>query len=37
MSILVVTRRMTDHPTDSHTMERYLATGGYQEARRSMG
>jgi NADH-quinone oxidoreductase subunit F len=36
MSILVVTRRMTDHPTDSHTMERYLATDGYQEARRSM-
>jgi NADH-quinone oxidoreductase subunit F len=32
---LVVTRRMTDHPADSHTMERYLATGGYQQARRA--
>ncbi|MEX1124183.1 MAG: NADH-quinone oxidoreductase subunit NuoF [Acidimicrobiia bacterium] len=34
---LVVTRRMTDHPTDSHTIERYEATGGYQQAPRALG
>lgn len=28
---------MTDHPADSHTMERYLETGGYDQARRAMG
>jgi len=33
---LLVTKRMTDHPTDSHTMERYEATGGYAEARRAL-
>ncbi|HEY6628708.1 MAG TPA: NADH-quinone oxidoreductase subunit NuoF [Acidimicrobiia bacterium] len=33
---LVVTRRMTDHPTDSHTMERYEATGGYRQAPRAL-
>jgi NADH-quinone oxidoreductase subunit F len=32
---LVVTRRMTDHPADSHTIERYEATGGYLQARRA--
>ena len=32
----VVTTRMFEHPTDSHTMERYEATGGYSQARRSM-
>jgi NADH-quinone oxidoreductase subunit F len=36
VTALVVTRRMTDHPSDSHTMERYLATGGYAQARRAM-
>ncbi len=34
---LVVTERMTEHPTDSHTMERYEATGGYVAARKSLG
>jgi len=34
---LVVTKRMMDHPTDSHTMERYEATGGYVQARRALG
>lgn len=33
---LVVTERMTEHPTDSHTLERYQSTGGYQQARRSV-
>ena len=37
MTELLVTRRMTDHPTDSHTMERYEATGGYVQARRAVG
>ncbi len=32
----LVTRRMADHPTDSHTIERYEATGGYSQARRSL-
>ena len=32
---LVVTRRMTDHPTDSHTIDRYEATDGYVQARRA--
>lgn len=33
----VLTERMVDHPTDSHTMERYLATGGYEAARSVIG
>jgi NADH-quinone oxidoreductase subunit F len=33
---LLVTRRMTDHPTDSHTIDRYEATGGYAQARRAL-
>lgn len=32
---LVVTRRMTDHPADSHRMDRYEATGGYVQAKRA--
>ncbi len=32
-----LTRRMNAHPTDSHTMERYLATGGYEAARGVIG
>ncbi|HEX6947886.1 MAG TPA: NADH-quinone oxidoreductase subunit NuoF [Acidimicrobiia bacterium] len=36
MSTLIVTRRMSEHPADSHTMERYLATGGYEQARRAV-
>jgi NADH-quinone oxidoreductase subunit F len=31
----IVTRRL-DHP-DSHTLERYLATGGYQALRKALG
>ncbi|MDH5421724.1 MAG: NADH-quinone oxidoreductase subunit NuoF [Acidimicrobiia bacterium] len=34
---LVVTERMMEHPADSHTMERYEATGGYQAARQALG
>lgn len=26
---------MVDHPSDSHTLERYLDTGGYEQARRA--
>jgi NADH-quinone oxidoreductase subunit F len=37
MTTLVVTRRMTEHPADSNTMERYRATGGYEQARRALG
>ncbi len=33
----VLTERMVEHPTDSHTMERYLATGGYEAAKASLG
>ncbi len=33
----VLTERMVAHPSDSHTMERYLATGGYEGARASIG
>lgn len=33
---LVVTRRMTDHPSDSHLIDRYEATGGYVQARRAL-
>ncbi|MDH3462946.1 MAG: NADH-quinone oxidoreductase subunit NuoF, partial [Acidimicrobiia bacterium] len=32
---LVVTRRMTDFPADSHTIDRYEATGGYRQAKRA--
>ena len=28
---------MTEHPTDSHTIERYEATGGYDQAHRATG
>lgn len=34
---LVITRRMSEHPADSHTLERYLATGGYVQAERALG
>jgi len=34
---LVVTRRMTEHPDDSHTIDRYEATGGYAQAKRALG
>ncbi len=32
----VITKRMFDHPTDSHTIERYQADGGYEQARGAM-
>jgi NADH-quinone oxidoreductase subunit F len=32
----LITRRMTSHPADSHTLARYEATGGYAQARRAM-
>ncbi len=34
---LVVTRRMVDHPADSHSIDRYEATGGYAQAKRAVG
>ena len=37
MTTLVVTKRMTEHPADSHTIDRYEATGGYEQARRAIG
>jgi len=33
---LLVTKRMTEHPTDSHTIDRYEATGGYAQAKRAL-
>ncbi|MGI8515656.1 MAG: NADH-quinone oxidoreductase subunit NuoF [Acidimicrobiia bacterium] len=33
---LLVTKRMVEHPTDSHTLERYKATGGYAAAKRAV-
>lgn len=33
----ILTTRMDEHPTDSHTLERYLATGGYEAARKALG
>ncbi|MGA7228521.1 MAG: NADH-quinone oxidoreductase subunit NuoF [Acidimicrobiia bacterium] len=37
MTELIVTKRMMEHPTDSHTMQRYEATGGYVEGRKAVG
>lgn len=34
---LVVTKRMSEHPADSHLLERYQATGGYDAARAALG
>ena len=34
---LVITKRMVDHPADSHTIERYEQTGGYVQANRALG
>ena len=34
---LVVTKRMTEFPADSHTIDRYEETGGYEQARRATG
>jgi NADH-quinone oxidoreductase subunit F len=33
----ILTARMEAHPADSHTMERYLATGGYEALRTALG
>lgn len=33
---LVVRRRMVDHPEDSHTIARYLSTGGYRALRQAL-
>ena len=35
-SPLVVTRRMVDHPADSHTATRYEGTGGYVQAKQAL-
>ena len=32
----VITKRMLEHPTDSHTLERYEKTGGYVQAKRAL-
>ena len=32
----VLTKRMNDHPSDSHTIERYEATGGYVQAKAAL-
>jgi NADH-quinone oxidoreductase subunit F len=34
---LIVTKRMTEHPDSSHTIEVYEQTGGYQQAERAIG
>ena len=34
---LVLFKRMTDHPADSHLIDRYLETGGYEQARVALG
>ena len=33
---LLVTKRMTEYPGDSHTIDRYEATGGYVQAKRAI-
>ena len=32
----ILTTRMEAHPSDSHTIERYLATDGYTAARKAL-
>jgi NADH-quinone oxidoreductase subunit F len=34
---LVVTKRMVEHPSDSHTLDRYRAIGGYEAAQTALG
>ena len=36
MTTQILTTRMEAHPTDSHTLNRYLATGGYESLRRAL-
>ncbi|MPZ53242.1 MAG: NADH-quinone oxidoreductase subunit NuoF [Acidimicrobiia bacterium] len=33
---LIITQRMVENPSDSHTLERYEASGGYQMVRRAL-
>jgi NADH-quinone oxidoreductase subunit F len=33
---LIVTKRMSDHPGDSHTIDRYESTGGYEQAKKAL-
>ena len=37
MTDLILTSRMDAHPTDSQTLQRYLATGGYDALRKALG
>jgi len=37
MSDLILTSRMTEHPTDSHTLGRFIETGGYESLRKALG
>jgi NADH-quinone oxidoreductase subunit F len=37
MSDRILTTRMEAHPTDSHTLARYEATGGYEALRKALG
>ncbi len=32
----IVTKRLREHPDDSWTIDRYLATGGYEQLRRAL-
>ena len=32
----ILTARMDDHPSDSHTLDRYVATDGYRSARKAL-
>lgn len=32
----ILTGRMDEHPADSHTLDRYLATGGYESAKKAL-
>ena len=34
---LVLFKRMTEHPADSHLIDRYIETGGYEQARVALG
>jgi len=36
MTTQILTTRMESHPTDSHTLQRYLATGGYESLKRAL-
>lgn len=36
MSTQLLTKRMEEHPTDSHTIDRYQRTGGYKAAKKAL-